>query len=219
MQVERMLAEGGPHMITTPNPEFLVAAQTDAKFCAILNRADLALPDGAGLMWAARFLGTPLRERIAGSDFVWDIAALAANQNYKLYLVGGRAGVAQSAAQNIIARLRNRAIVHGEREPDIAHIRDAAPDILLVALGHPKQEKWIAAHLSELPSVKIAMGVGGALDFIAGRVFRAPRFLRALGLEWLWRLILQPWRLLRIFRAVLVFPALVAVWYLTKGRK
>ena len=88
-------------------------------------------------------------------------------------------------------------------------IREEAPDILLIALGHGKQEKWIAAHLPELPSVKVAMGVGGAFDFIAGRVLRAPRILRRLGLEWLWRLILQPSRLPRIWRAVIKFPILV----------
>ena len=226
-RVEQMLQDGRQHIITTPNPEFIVAAQKDAEFLAILNRADLALPDGAGLIWAARVLGTPLRERIAGSDFVWDIAGLAAERGYTIYLLGGRGEVAKAAAEKL--KIKNVKLkIIGDPGPPfcilhstfcIENIRTAAPDILLVALGHPKQEKWIAEHLTELPSVKIAMGVGGALDFIAGRVSRAPGFMRGLGLEWLWRLMLQPWRILRIFRAVIVFPALIVTQYLTKDRK
>jgi len=208
-RVDHMVRDGGQHIITTPNPEIIVAAQKDLEFRAILNRAALALPDGFGLMLAGRFLGTPLMERIAGSDFVREITKLACEKKYKLYLAGGEPGVANAAADTIISRLRNCAIVKSETEPDVEKIREEAPDILLIALGHGKQEKWIAAHLPELPSVKVAMGVGGAFDFIAGRVLRAPRILRRLGLEWLWRLILQPSRLPRIWRAVIKFPILV----------
>lgn len=196
-QVDRLVRDGGQHIITTPNPEIIVAAQRDAEFRAILNRASLALPDGVGLMLGAWILGAPLKERIAGSDFVWDLARLAAERGYTMQLMGGKEGVAQEAAEKL--KIKNAKL----------KIADENPDILLVALGHVKQEKWIAKHLSELPGVKVAMGVGGALDFIAGRVARAPRLLRLLGLEWLWRLALQPWRVPRIWRAVVVFPWLV----------
>lgn len=188
-------------------------------------------------MLAARLLRIPLQERIAGSDFVWEIAALAAHEGYSMYLLGAGEGVAERAAEELrrFSRSSDPAtselrIVGAEAGPSFSHserseeshtnvckkILEAKPDVLLVALGHGKQEKWIAAHLHELPSVKIAMGVGGAFDFIAGRVRRAPRLLRALGLEWLWRLILQPWRIVRIYRAVIVFPLLLLLKSLTK---
>lgn len=195
--VDALMHSRGQHLITTPNPEIVVAAQQDAEFCKILNQAALALPDGVGLMWAARMLGTPLKERIAGSDFVWDIAQLAAERGYTMQLMGGKGGTAQEAAKRLKIKVEKLKIV------------ETNPDILLVALGHGKQEKWIAEHLRELPSVKIAMGVGGALDFIAGHVARAPRALRFIGLEWLWRLMRQPWRAPRIWRAVVVFSWLV----------
>lgn len=217
-KVEDLLDSGRQHLITTPNPEFIVAAQTDVKFREIINGSALALPDGVGLIFAARILGVPLQERIAGSDFVWDIARLAAKRGYSMYLLGAGEGIARAAAEKLKAQNPNLKIVGAAAGPSqlnttklsfVGEIREAAPDILLVAMGHGKQEKWIVAHLHELPSVKIAMGVGGAFDFIAGRVKRAPRLLRVLGLEWLWRLVRQPRRLPRIFRAVVVFPWLV----------
>ncbi len=239
-RVAEMMTGGEQHYITTPNPEMLVAAQKDAEFRDILNRSSLALPDGFGLILAGRLLGTPLPERIAGSDFVFDIARFAGRNEYSMYLLGGRGDVAERAAEKLIARFPDLKIVGAESGPAFPSSRaqsaaadeaegshtnvckrilDAAPDILLVALGHGKQEKWIAAHLTELPSVKIAMGVGGAFDFIAGRVRRAPKLMRALGLEWLWRLFLQPWRILRIYRAVIVFSALLLRKYLTPRLK
>lgn len=223
-RIDQLIRDGGQHIITTPNPEIIVAAQRDAAFRDLLNRAALALPDGFGLMLGAWFLGTPLKERIAGSDFVWDIARLAAEKGYTIYLLGGEEGVAQKAAEKLKMKNNKLKIVVAEAGPQyeearppsdrrpglpISNIQSAAPDILLVALGHGKQEKWIAKHLPELPSVKVAMGVGGAFDFIAGRVQRAPAILRLLGLEWLWRLLRQPWRAPRIWRAVVVFPLLM----------
>ena len=216
-RVGEMLRGGGQHIITTPNPEFIVAAQGDSEFRGVLNRASLALPDGVGLMLAARVLGMPLKEHIAGSDFVFDIAKFAARNGYSIYLLGAGEGVAQVAAERLKIKDQRLKIVGAAEGPindlqlttyNLQLIRNAAPDFLLVALGHGKQEKWIAAHLHELPSVKIAMGVGGVFDFLAGRIRRAPRLMRALGLEWLWRLILEPRRLPRILRATIIFPLL-----------
>ncbi len=149
-----------------------------------------------------------------------------------MYLLGAGQEIAFAAAEKLNAQFSDIKIVGAESGPTntpspsmgegggegvIQRIRDAHPDILLVALGHGKQEKWIASHLAELPSVKIAMGVGGAFAFIAGRVRRAPKLMRALGLEWLWRLFLQPWRIVRIYRAIIVFSALFMRKYLTKA--
>lgn len=224
-RVEQMLKNGGQHIITTPNPEMLVDARKDQEFREALNRADLALPDGFGLMLAAHFLSTPLKERICGSDFVWDIFALAAENGYSVYFLGGKEGVAQAAAEGLRIKDKGLRIVGVDSGPqlifkdspltqrtvlkNIQRIKDACPDIILVAFGHNKQEKWIARHLGELPSVKIAMGVGGVFDFISGRVRRAPRFMRKIGLEWLWRLGREPRRISRIWRAVVVFICLI----------
>ena len=217
-RIDLMLRDGGQHIITTPNPEFVVAAQKDKDFMNILNRASLALPDGFGLILAAKFLGIPLKERIVGSDFVWDLAKLAAEKGHTVYLLGGKGSVVEHAAQELRMKNHELRIVGYDAGPNlnsptaplyslaiIGRIREACPDILLVAFGQIKQEKWIAKHLGDLRSVKIAIGVGGAFDFIAGRVRRAPLFLRLLGLEWFWRLLRQPWRLPRIYRAVIKF--------------
>ncbi len=243
-----LLKNGGQHIVTTPNPEMLVDARRDPEFARALAKASLALPDGFGLMLTARLAKQPLASRVPGVDFVFDLARLAAERGYTMYLLGAGEGVAKAAAQELrrkvgapteasglkIKNVKLRIVGaeggasitpsplpapyrtcsgagmgEGGGEGVIARINSARPDILLVALGHGKQEKWIAAHLAELPSVKIAMGVGGALDFIAGRVRRAPRVFRLLGLEWLWRLLLQPWRIVRIWRAVVIFPFLV----------
>ena len=228
-KVEQMLRDGGQHIITTPNPEFIVGAQKDPQFREILNQSSLALPDGIGLIFAARVLKIPLPERIAGSDFIFDIARIAAERGHTMYLLGGRGEVAQRAAKKLKLKFDDLIIAGAESGIELAlkdspsqqrtvleRISNTRSDILLVAFGHPRQEKWIAANLPKLPSVKIAMGVGGTFDFIAGNIRRAPRAIRLLGLEWLWRLARQPRRLPRIFRAVVVFPWLVLLEKLSR---
>lgn len=218
-QCANFLLGDGQHIIVTPNPEMLVDAHSDLEFRDILNRADLALPDGIGLVLMARIFGVQIPERIAGSDFLADLCALAERESKSVYLMGAPPGVAASAGrvlQKLSPRLRIAGTDSGFTLPAaeqnihsaITRIQNVQPDILFVALGHGKQEKWIAKYLNQMPSVKIAMGVGGAFDFLAGTVRRAPRFLRAIGLEWLWRLLREPWRASRIFKAVIQFPFL-----------
>src|SRR3989344_4066126 len=178
-KVASWVKEREKRYIVTPNPEMIVAAQKDEEFRRILNRADLAIPDGVGLRLADRRL-----QRVAGADLMLALI----KQGYKTLLVGGRPGVAQRAAE--------RLGVLGMTEPSVAAINKIKPDLLFVALGHGKQEKWIAKNLPKL-KVKVAMGVGGSLDYIAKPWLRAPLLIQTLGLEWLWRLILQPWRLKR----------------------
>ncbi len=177
--VDRWLKTSKKHYITTPNPEMIVAAQNDPEFKRILNAADLAIPDGVGL----RLADSRLR-RLAGADLMLALI----KKGYKTLLVGGKPGVAQTAADKLG--------VLGITEPTLAAINKIKPQLLFVALGHGKQEKWIAKNLPRL-KVKVAMGVGGALDYVAKPWLRAPRVVQFLGLEWLWRLILQPWRLKR----------------------
>jgi len=208
-RVEEFIADGHPHLVVTVNPEFIIAARKDALFAQILNGADLALPDGQGLLWAARVLGSPLRERVTGVDILIRTTGLAARKGYRVYLLGAAEGVAQAAAEQMRRRHSELDVVgtHAgspapEDEEEIAgHIKHACPDILFVAYGAPQQEKWIARNMGRL-GVPMAMGVGGALDFISGRARRAPVCMQRLGLEWLHRLAHEPWR----WRRMLTLP-------------
>lgn len=205
--------------IVTPNPEFIVRAQKDKVFRDILNNAVIAIPDGFGLMLAAKFLKRPLDQRITGVDFIWHVAELAEKEEYSIYLYGARKGIAKKTAEKLQNKFPHLKIVGAEsgygengelNDAQVAEdIKQKSPDILLVALGAPKQEKWIAAHLQDFIGVKVAMGVGGAFDYISGSIKRAPMFIRKIGLEWLYRLIIQPWRIKRIFTATVYFAYLV----------
>ncbi len=222
MKVANMLAERRGHFLTTPNPEMLVLASKDPVFRDTLRKSDLALPDGFGLLLAARIRGQRIPERVSGTDFAEELAGLAEHKDLSVYLLGGgKKDVAERAAAVLRKKYQGLNVVGAEsggqisRNADgswqmdqglIGRIRKAEPAMLLVAFGHGKQEMWIADHLAALPSVRVAIGIGGAFDFIAGDVRRAPRFLRKIGLEWLWRLVQQPSRLGRIWTAVAVFP-------------
>lgn len=205
--IEAFIRAGRPHQVVTVNPEFVVMAQRDAPFRGIVNGSDLALPDGVGLLWASRVLGHPLRERVAGSDLIEGLAGLAAGGGYSLYLLGAAPGVAQEAAAVLQGRYPGLRIAGShagssreeEDEGTVSRVRAAKPDILLVAYGAPAQDRWIHRNLGRL-GVPVCIGVGGALDFTSGRVRRAPVQLRRLGLEWLFRLAIQPWRWRRMLR-------------------
>lgn len=219
-----LLKDKKQHLITTPNPEILLAAQKDQEFQNILNEACLALPDGFGLILASLLSGEILKERVCGSDFILDICAAAEKMKKSIFLLGAEEGIAAKAGAEINTKYPFLKISGTEKgiklqvkscklkvdsaknEELLARINLAKPDILFVAFGQVKQERWIAENLPNLPSVKIAMGVGGAFDFIAGIVPRAPIWMRQLGLEWLWRLIKEPRRFKRIFNAVVKFP-------------
>jgi N-acetylglucosaminyldiphosphoundecaprenol N-acetyl-beta-D-mannosaminyltransferase len=214
--IEAAVRARAPRQICTANPEFVMAAQQDGEFFALLNRADLVIPDGVGLLWAARWLGQSLPERVAGSDLIYRIAERAARLGWRLYLLGAAEGVAQKAAEALQARSPGL-VVAGvyagsprveDEDVIIERVRAARPDVLLVAYGAPAQDKWIARHRERL-GVPVSMGVGGAFDFVAGAVRRAPRWLQRLGLEWLHRLVQQPWRARRIFTAAVRFPLAV----------
>ena len=214
---EAFVRDGTPHQVVTVNPEFVVAARGDAQFAAVLARADLAVPDGAGLLLAARWLGRPLRGRVTGVDLAARLAAMAAERGYRLFLLGAAPGVAERAAAVytaanpglVMAGTYAGSPAPGEEADIVARVRAASPHILLVAYGAPAQDKWIARNLENL-GVPVAMGVGGVLDYVAGTVPYAPAWLRRIGLVWLYRLVRQPWRLRRVWNAVVVFPWLVA---------
>lgn len=199
----------GEHVrhVCTINPEMVMIARRDPIFRVILERADLTVPDGVGLLWAARRLGTPLPERVTGSDGVPLIAQRAARDGWRLFFLGAAEGVATRAADVLRQRYPGVQIVDtvsgSPAPPDedalVARINASGADILFVAYGAPEQDKWIARNLPRL-KVRMAMGVGGSFDFVAGVIPRAPEQMRRLGLEWLYRLYLQPWRIKRMLR-------------------
>ncbi len=199
--LEEMAAGREANHIVTVNPEFVMIAQHDPVFKDVLNNAALALPDGIGIVFASRLLGEPVPERVAGVDTIHRLANIAQRRGFSIFLLGASPGVAEKTAKVLQTEnpgLRIAGTYAGsphQREEDkiCALIAAAKPDILLVAYGPPKQDLWIAKTQSRL-GVPVAIGVGGTFDFIAGVTVRAPRWVRGIGLEWLYRLIKEPWR-------------------------
>ncbi len=193
--------------IYTPNSEILFDAVKDPEYERILNSGDLVIPDGIGVVIASRFYGKPLKERVAGYDLMNRLIEIAWSEEKNIYLFGGKPGVAQEAAE----KLRERYVgikIHGvhdgyfEEDEDaeiINEINLKEIDVLLVALGAPKQEKWIFKNRERL-NCNIAMGVGGSIDVLAGTVSRAPHFYQKAGLEWFYRLIKDPRRIGRVMK-------------------
>ena len=188
-------------MIATANAEMIMRATHDEELRDILNAAALVVPDGAGTVWAARHLGHAMPERVAGYDLAQELLRCAPAEGRRVYFFGSAPGVAEKAkakAEQIypgieIVGVRNGFFSSADNAAIIAEIRAACPDLLLVALGVPKQEKWIAAHLAEL-DVPVAIGVGGTLDVMAGVMKRAPHWMQKAKLEWLFRGLMQPKR-------------------------
>lgn len=203
--VENFLREPGVHQIATVNPEFVVMAQSNPEFMHVLNSTALNVPDGVGLLWAARRQGTPFRERVAGQDLMDRICTLAAERGERIFLLGAREGVAEKAAQTLKNRdssLEIAGCFAGSPLPDedaaiIKWINESGARILFVAYGPPKQELWIARNAMRLKNVAVAMGVGGTFDTLAGIVPRAPKWMRDAGFEWTYRLLREPHRFKR----------------------
>jgi N-acetylglucosaminyldiphosphoundecaprenol N-acetyl-beta-D-mannosaminyltransferase len=209
--IQRMVEERGPtRLVATVNPEFIMRARADEQFRTVLESAALCVADGIGVVWAMRRQGCPQAERVAGSDLVPLLAATCAERGWRPFLLGALPGVAGEAAARLEADVPGLRIAgahagspHPEDDQDsLRRIAAARPDVLLVAYGAPHQELWIARNRGCL-DVPVAIGVGGTFDFLAGRVRRAPRWLREAHLEWLWRLALQPARV----RRMAVLPA------------
>lgn len=233
-QIGYILNQNEQHQIVTVNPEMILLAQHDGEFKQILNNSWVNTADGTGLLWAANCKNNntivsllkltkllfikpnfPISERIKGSDLVYDIAELASRKNKSIFLLGAAEGIAEKAKFELLKKYPHLKIVGTysgtpsihEQEKIKDLINDVEPDILLVAYGAPSQEKWIARMLKKIPSVKLAIGVGGTFDYISGTIPRAPLLMQNLGLEWLYRLLQEPKkRLPRIINAVITFP-------------
>lgn len=203
-RIEELVASGRGGAVFTPNVDHIVNAEDSPPLREAYREADLSLPDGQWVLWASRVLGTPLPEKISGSDLALPLAQLAARRGWSLYLLGGAEGVAPEAAARLqretsvrICGFESPRVDLGATDPAlIARIRAARPDLVLVALGNPKQELFIHRNLETLRPA-VLLGVGATLDFLAGRVRRAPVWMSRTGLEWLFRLALEPRRLAR----------------------
>lgn len=202
---ETFIAEKTPHFIATANAEMVMMAQTDPELALILNRANLVVPDGAGVVWAARHYGYEMPERVAGYDLVQRLLCEAAAKGYRIYMFGSAPGIVEKAKQAAEQKYKGVQIV-GTRngyfsiqdEPQIIEdIIASKPDILLAALGVPKQEKWLYKNLGVL-NIPLSIGVGGSFDVMAGNVKRAPLWMQEANLEWLYRLLSQPKRIIRM---------------------
>jgi N-acetylglucosaminyldiphosphoundecaprenol N-acetyl-beta-D-mannosaminyltransferase len=183
--------------IVTPNPEIIIYAQKHLAFKDRLNSSDIALADGVGILLASRLLGLGIQSRTTGVDFIEELCKVTREKPVSIGFLGGRPGVAEHTAECLKQKYPWINVVFTGEEWLSKDVKTQQPiDILFVAYGFPKQEEWIYDNLEKLP-VKAAMGVGGAFDFISGNVPRAPKPVRSLGFEWLFRLIVQPWRLKR----------------------
>jgi N-acetylglucosaminyldiphosphoundecaprenol N-acetyl-beta-D-mannosaminyltransferase len=200
-----LIEAGRPTYFITANTHYMMVTETNPDLNAINARAAFIVADGTPPIWASRWLGSPLPERVAGSDLIFALSAEAARKGYRLFFLGGPEGVAEEAAQRLGERYPALQVVGAECPPfrDLtaeeqealeARIRSARPDILFVAFGQPKGERWIDQHFEKL-GVPVSVQVGASLEFAAGRIRRAPRWMQKTGLEWAFRLGLEPRRL------------------------
>ncbi len=230
-RVEAMIGAARPHFIVTPNVDFLVQARRDPLLHQILVQADLVLCDGRPLVWASQWLGNTLPGRVAGSDLVPILVRRAAERGWKIFILGGAEGVAAEAARRLaqanpllpsVAHYSPplRSLAQMDSPAIIARIRAAKPDIVLVCFGCPKQEKWIFQHYRAAGS-PVMIGAGGTVDFLAGRLRRAPSWMRRTGTESLFRLWQEPRRLFQRYAGDLMHfaPAIASQLWRLRSRR
>jgi N-acetylglucosaminyldiphosphoundecaprenol N-acetyl-beta-D-mannosaminyltransferase len=206
--VEHMIVQGEVQQIATVNPEFIMAARRGPEFMYVLQHTALNVPDGIGILWAARRKQHPLRTRVPGIELMDKLCGVASIHRWRAYFLGAQPGVAERAAAALALKYPGLMIAGtyaGSPSPNedaeiVARIRAAQPQLLFVAFGAPSQDMWLARNLPRIASQVhspigcVGMGVGGAFDFITGVQVRAPEWMRDAGLEWLYRLVRQPWR-------------------------
>lgn len=222
-RIEGYIADGSPRQVITLNAEIIYQALSEPKLMEIINEADLVTPDGAGVVLASKVLDSPVPERVTGIDLLQELVGVAPDKGWRMFFFGGEPGVADQAAAKLIADYPNLKIVgtnHGfikskeDKDNLLTKIKESKPHILCVALGAPRQEYWIKEHLAKL-QVPVAIGVGGSLDVISGKAKRAPEVYQKLQLEWLYRLIKEPYR----YKRMLALPKFMVKVLLTKRNK
>lgn len=191
--------------VVTPNPEIVMMARENDELKEAIEKAELVLPDGIGIIYGAKILGTPLKERVPGIDFACGVMNGLAERNGSVYLLGAKPGVAERAGANLQTTYPGLRVVgthdgyFEDEAPIVREINDLKPDLLFVCLGFPKQELWMVKHVRTL-DVGLMAGLGGSLDVFAGVVQRAPVIWQKFGLEWLYRLIKEPSRIGRMMK-------------------
>lgn len=203
--LESYVAEKTPHLVVTADASGIVQAQDDPEFQTIFKNADLITADSAGVIWAAKRKGVPIKERVSGVELVDRLCALSADKGYRIYFLGAAPGVAELAAEKMRLKHPGCNIVgarHGFFPADsdqvvAQEVAETKPDFLFVAMGIPRQEKFIRATESII-GASVSMGVGGSFDVFSGKVKRAPKLFQKLKLEWLWRVILNPKKISKV---------------------
>lgn len=206
-KVVSYLNNNGKSMIFTPNPEMVMEARNNKEFMEILNSGTMNVPDGIGIVYASKFTSAPIKHRVAGYDLVQGVFDKMKDTGKTVYFFGGAPGIADRAKDIMEDKHKGLKVVgtangyfDAVKEKEIiAEINELKPDLLLVGIGFPRQEKWIYTHINEL-NIKAAIGVGGSFDVMSGNVKRAPEFFIKHGLEWFYRLITQPSRLVRMLK-------------------
>jgi N-acetylglucosaminyldiphosphoundecaprenol N-acetyl-beta-D-mannosaminyltransferase len=229
-RVGEMVESRRPHYVVTANVDFLVQSLSDVELHRILLEAHLVLCDGTPLVWASRWLGNPLPERVAGADLTPHLLEMAAHRGYGVFFLGGSPRANEEAAarlriQHPTLRIAGhysppfRSLLEMDHAEIARQIRAAAPELLFVSLGCPKQEKWIAMHYRSL-GVPVVIGVGAVVDFLAGSVKRAPLWMQRSGTEWIFRLLQEPRRLFRRYAldVCLFGPVLASQWWCLRSR-
>lgn len=224
-KIENFIDDGKQHYIVTPNPEIVLKAKKDSYYRAILNNADISIPDGTGIILASWAIGDPIYKKITGVDLCWEICRISSQKGYKIFLLGGKDDSSKIAKTKLELKYKDIKIVgtengfkdikniSDEENQDIINkINESDAQILFVAYGAPFQEKWIYENLEKMPNIKIAIGVGGSIDFISGYAIRAPKLMRKIGLEWIWRLIMEPTRIQRILDATVRYSIDIIKW-------
>ena len=203
-RIEELVDAGGHHLVATVNPEFIMGARKEREFARVLESADLCLADGTGVVWAARRQGCLMKGPVTGVDLIPLLATVCARRGFRLFLLGSASGVATEVALRLRIEHPNLEVAAHPGAPDrsaddetLKLIRAHQTQVLLVAFGAPKQELWIDRMKDRL-GVSVAIGVGGAFDYMTGSTPRAPVWMRSAGLEWLHRLVYQPWRIRRM---------------------
>lgn len=216
--MRKLLENGLPAYCVTPNAEIAYEALKNDRLRTLINKAGLVLPDGAGVVLASKLVRAPLKQKVAGFDFAMQMLPYLAETGKRLYLLGGKPGIAELAAEKLRQRYPSLCICgtadgyFKEDEAAVRKLREAKPDVVYVCLGAPKQEYFMQSHL--VPSgAKLMIGLGGTLDIIAGTLRRAPKWMQKLQLEWLYRLICEPRRIGRMMcLPKFVFAALKKRW-------
>ena len=207
-KIEQLILNKKPSYVVTPNIDHIVKLESDKEFQEVYKEADLILTDGMPLIWISKLKKNPIKEKVSGSDLFPEVCKLAANKGYKVFLLGAAEGVAAKAAENLKLKYKGLNIV-GTYSPSygfekneyeiqqiIKMIKEVKPDILAVGLGAPKQEKFLYKYRNQL-NVPVALAIGASIDFEAGNVNRAPKWMQHIGLEWFYRLCKEPKRMFK----------------------